>query len=112
MNALERCKRLESSGPINERLLKKLSEKPRTGVGDVCSSQSHRSLLSSRVSMNTTEGGVIGMISCSERCLRRFKSRVRSSHCGSVAKNPTSIHEDAGLIPGLGQWVKYPQAAA
>ena len=38
----------------------------------------------------------------------------RSSHCGSVVTNPTSIHEDVGLIPGLDQWVKglaLPQAA-
>ena len=25
----------------------------------------------------------------------------RSSGCGSVEKNPTSVHEDVGLIPGL-----------
>ena len=31
-----------------------------------------------------------------------------SSHCGSVVMNPTSIHEDGGLIPGLAQWVKDP----
>ena len=29
-----------------------------------------------------------------------------SSHCGSMVTNPTSIHEEAGLIPGLAQWVK------
>ena len=29
-----------------------------------------------------------------------------SSHCGLVVTNPTSIHEDAGLIAGLTQWVK------
>ena len=29
-----------------------------------------------------------------------------SSHCGSVVMNPTTVHEDAGLIPGPTQWVK------
>ena len=29
-----------------------------------------------------------------------------SSRCGSVVMNLTSIHEDAGLIPHLTQWVK------
>ena len=31
-----------------------------------------------------------------------------SSHCGTVEINPTSIHEDLGLILGLGPWVRDP----
>ena len=35
-----------------------------------------------------------------------LKIKNRSSHCGSVVKNQTSIQEDTGSIPGLAQWVK------
>ena len=34
--------------------------------------------------------------------------QYRSSRCGSGVTNPTSIHKDSGLIPGLIQWVKDP----
>ena len=37
------------------------------------------------------------------------KNKIRgSSHCGSAVTSLISIHEDAGSIPGLAQWVKYP----
>ena len=36
-------------------------------------------------------------------CIRML---IGSFCCGAVEMNPTRIHEDAGLIPGLDHWVK------
>ena len=35
--------------------------------------------------------------------MQRYKTKCRSSHCGLVVTNLTTIHEDTGSIPGLTQ---------
>ena len=37
-----------------------------------------------------------------------YSEYFQSSHHGSAEANLMSIHEDAGSIPGLAQWVKDP----
>ena len=44
----------------------------------------------------------------SDSCLKKKNNKnqkTKSSCCGSVVTNPTSIHEDAGSTPGLTQWI-------
>ena len=38
--------------------------------------------------------------------IKYYDERWGSSRCGSAVTNPTSIHEDAGLIPGPAHWGK------
>ena len=49
---------------------------------------------------------VIGALVLTWAHIMSFNKYIRSSHYGSVVMNPTSIHEDAGSIPDLAQWVK------
>ena len=37
-----------------------------------------------------------------------MKTQIGSSYRGLVETNLTSVHEDAGSIPGLTQWIKDP----
>ena len=43
-----------------------------------------------------------------QKQFRRKKDILEVPSCGSAETNLTSIHKDAGLIPGLDHWVKDP----
>ena len=51
-------------------------------------------------------GKMMGPFIKATHCLQ--KEDIRSSRRSSAVTNPTRIHEGAGLIPGLTQWVKNP----
>ena len=56
--------------------------------------------------MNTSKNAVID-----EQVKKlRLEKKKWSSHCGLAVTNPTSIHEDVGLISGRaqGHWFKDP----
>ena len=54
---------------------------------------------------------LIAIVHFSSLCLLKTSLKInsyRSSHCGTVETTLTSVHDDAGLIPGLAHWVGDP----
>ena len=56
----------------------------------------------------TTMRGNVGCFEFGRSIRRPSRSKAGSSHVAQQVTNPTSIHENVGLIPGLAQWVKDP----
>ena len=63
----------------------------------------------SNILSSNTISACFSVLSFWDLCNANVRSFLkRSSHCGSTEMNVTSIHEDAGSVLGLTQWVKDP----
>ena len=51
-------------------------------------------------------GYIISWAQCKMKMQSLLFKSYWSSCCGLVETNPTSIHEDVGLVPALAQWIR------
>ena len=71
----------------------------------LASSSVYEIIIEEHVKTQKTLKGSLGKKSQTPVLFKKLLT-LRSSHGGTAETNPTSIHEDARVIPGLAQWVK------